>query len=102
MMNREEYLLDCLSEECAELAQVASKSLRFGLNNKVPGTKEEKTNTDDLITEYLQIVAVIEMLQEIGSIPVIDYRKATKIKKKKKDKVSFFMKKYFNKSKGGE
>lgn len=100
MMNKEEYLLDCLSEECAELSQVASKSIRFGLNHKVPG--EEKTNTDDLITEYLQIVSVIEMLQELGSIPVIDYRRVTNIKKKKKDKVNFFMKKYFNKSRGGE
>ena len=102
MMNKEEYLLDCLSEECAELAQVASKSIRFGLNNKVPGVQEEKTNTDDLITEYLQVVAVMEMLQELGSIPNIDYRKASNIKKNKKEKVNFFMKKYFGKSKGGE
>lgn len=102
MMNREEYLLDCLSEECSELAQVASKSIRFGLDNKVPNSEEEKTNTDDLITEYLQIIAVIEMLQENGSIPKIDYRKADKIKTRKKEKVNFFMKKYYNKKKGGE
>jgi len=102
MMNREEYLLDCLSEECAELSQVASKSMRFGLENIVPKSEEKKHNSDDLITEYLQIVAVVEMLQEMGVLPSIDYRKAANIKKKKKEKVEFFMKQYYNKKRGGE
>jgi hypothetical protein len=35
-MNPTEHLLSCLAEECAEVAQRASKSLRFGLSEVQP------------------------------------------------------------------
>ena len=35
-MNKQEYLLTCLSEECAEIQQAVSKALRFGLDNYNP------------------------------------------------------------------
>ena len=43
-MTREEHLLTIVAEECAEVAQRATKALRFGLTDP-KGTQERKTFT---------------------------------------------------------
>lgn len=61
-MNRQEHLLVCLSEECAEVIKAVDKALRFGLNDGYPGT--ETTNEQDIQDEFAQAVAVMEMLEK--------------------------------------
>lgn len=64
-MNRREYLLVCLMEECAEVAQAASKVLRFGLYDEHLGA----TNQARLMAEITDLSAVIQMLMENDALP---------------------------------
>src|SRR5262245_46243419 len=72
-MTIQEHFLTILSEECGELAlcalqlaQRASKALRFSLEEIQPG--QESTNAERIVAEYLELVAMIEMLVDIGAI----------------------------------
>ncbi len=70
-MNRDEYLLTCLIEECVEVAHRASKALRFGLNEvQVEQPKRRpndgKTNEERLADELGDLFAIVEMLEDLG------------------------------------
>jgi hypothetical protein len=63
-MTRIEHLLVCLAEECAEVAQTATKALRFGLDDTDP---ERNIRADARIGQELNdLLAVVEMLRESG------------------------------------
>ncbi len=59
-MNRTEHLLVKLMEECAEVAQEASKAAIFGLDEVMPG--QPLTNSQRVERELNDLWAVIEML----------------------------------------
>lgn len=65
-MNRTEHLLTCLAEECAEVQQAIAKALRFGLDDGYPGAAS--TNAQDIAREFLDVLAVVEMLEADGAI----------------------------------
>lgn len=91
-MNRQEYLLAVLAEECAEVAQRATKALRFTLEECEPDTgKEESTNAMRIMEEFMDLLATMEMLQEDGSLPTMS-TVATRLRiQMKKTKVEKFM-----------
>ena len=60
MLNRLEYLTQCLQEECAEVAKAASKCQRFGFLDKHRGV----VNKDQLSDELIDLRVVIEMLRD--------------------------------------
>lgn len=60
-MTKTENLLVTLMEECAELQQAVSKALRFGMDNCHPA-QPEKSNEHEIMVEYYQLVAVMELL----------------------------------------
>lgn len=66
-MNRIEHLLTCLAEEAAEVAQAATKALRFGLDDGYPGSG--RTNAQDIAKELNDLIAVAELLEECGALP---------------------------------
>ena len=79
-MNKIQYLLCKLSGECAEVSQIASKGMIFGLH--ADGSPTGKTNHTLLIDEYTDLVVIVEMLREEGvSLPVV--RDAIDAKKEK-------------------
>lgn len=84
-MNRVEYLLTSLAEECAETAQRASKALRFGVDEIQPGQGD--TNAVRLMDELEDIRVIVELLREEGvlSLGPIDgerfARKRAKVEK---------------------
>jgi hypothetical protein len=88
-MNRIEYLLTCFGEECAEAAQRASKASRFGVREIQPG--QDLTNAERLIREHLEAVAVVEMLQEAGALPIYGEMARQALIDAKKAKVIEFM-----------
>lgn len=59
-MKRQEHLLVILAEECAEVAQRASKALRFGMDEIEPGQK--LTNRERLCGEISDLWAAASML----------------------------------------
>jgi hypothetical protein len=60
-MNRIEHILTIIAEECNEVAQRATKALRFGLLNIEEGQKF--TNLARITQEYTDLVATLEMLE---------------------------------------
>ena len=70
-MTRTEHLLGIIAEECAEIAQRASKAQRFGLSEIQPG--QSLTNAQRISEEYTDLVAVILMLnREYPLSPISD------------------------------
>lgn len=85
-MTHNEHLLMILSEECAETMQRASKVLRFTAEEIQPLPGNTQTNSERLVYEFNDIVAVMELLQEAGVVHnVIDRIAIDKKKEKVKD-----------------
>ena len=78
MLNREQYLLICLAEECAEVQKEISKILRFGLKDKpissLAGNILE-SNSARLSQEITDVQALIRMLIKEGLPIEIKQRK---------------------------
>ena len=68
-MNKREYLLTCLSEECCEVAQVTAKIQKFTLEGCHPDTPQTN-NEQQLVDELNDLQAVINMLVDDGAIPM--------------------------------
>lgn len=88
-MNKEEYLLTCVAEECAEIAKAACKALRFGLDDCAPGTTT--TNAEHIKGEVRDLMAVIGMLQDMGSLPKQTLEENLRAAIAKREKVERFM-----------
>ena len=91
---KNKYLLIKIMEESAEVAQAAAKALTFGINNHNPADTSGTNNGIDIMTEFYQLDAIIEMLQEANVLPRFTQHKELEIKIEKKDKVRKYMKKY--------
>lgn len=59
-MNREQWLLVSLSEECNELSKRVCKALRFGINEIQQG--QNLNNRERIVSEFLDVLAVVSML----------------------------------------
>ena len=59
-MTRQQLLLTQLAEECMEVAQRASKAIRFGIDEIQPG--QELTNVERLRLEFSDLMAICDML----------------------------------------
>ena len=71
-MNKIEYLLDCLMEECAEIQKAASKTKRFGMDDFHPRDPKETPNWKLLEHEMYDLYAIVLMLQSEAVIGGID------------------------------
>jgi NTP pyrophosphatase (non-canonical NTP hydrolase) len=80
-MQRTGHLLWVLAEECAEVAQRASKAARFGLTEVQPG--QSHSNAERVMHEYADLVAAVEMLIEAGALPDLDLAAMKAAKKAK-------------------
>ena len=63
-MNRLEELLVILSEECAEVSQVASKCIRFGMDSEY----QDQSNRGRLESELGDFLAMFKLLVEEGHL----------------------------------
>lgn len=61
-MTRTEHLLFIMAEECAEVAQRASKAARFGIFEVEPG--QDETNLRRLGGEIADLYAAIQILMD--------------------------------------
>lgn len=86
-MKEVENLCVVAMEECAELQQALSKSLRFGFRNYNPETPE-KDNAIDILNEYYQLMGVMEMLIDSGEIGHFKAEDIEYVKQSKRCKVS--------------
>jgi NTP pyrophosphatase (non-canonical NTP hydrolase) len=64
-VNTTEHLLTCIAEEAAEIAQAATKALRFGMKGHYPdGTR----NDTKIIDELNDLLGVVRLLQTNGHL----------------------------------
>lgn len=91
-MNMKEHLYTIVTEECAEVQQAVSKTLRFGKDNYAPNGSPEHTNEKQLLEEYYQLQAVMEMLFAANIINDLPSDEILQIKANKKKNVMSYMK----------
>jgi NTP pyrophosphatase (non-canonical NTP hydrolase) len=84
-MNRQEYLLTCLSEELGEVAQCVGKIQRFGLMDKYKAGAE--TNDISLVKEMNDVIAVMELV--VDELQLIGYDDSAAIMAKKKKLIKY-------------
>ena len=91
-MDRLEHLLTILSEECAEIQQAASKTLRFGLEEgRDLAAMEYGNNVQRLRYEINDMIALVEMLEGEGLDLSPDHQMRT-LKKEKVEKYLIYSK----------
>ena len=78
--------MNILSEECAEVIQAVSKINRFGMDNYKPG--KPKTNRQHLEEELGDLMAMIDILQEMDVVSYTNIEKAAEAKHEKLKKWS--------------
>ena len=96
-MNKKEYLSLVTMEECAELQQALSKSLRFGFDDHHP-EKHNQSNEQQVLEEYYQLVAMMEELQRKNIINLLSEEEIKNIKRTKIKKVYQYMEYSANKN----
>lgn len=89
MLDNQEKLLNILGEECAELNKEVHKTLRFGLDAYNINDPMQISNREKLICEFNDIVAMMEMLQEIGIFPDMTLIQPQKIADKKQKVINW-------------
>jgi hypothetical protein len=89
-MTKLENLYIVVMEECSEMQQSISKILRFGENNSHPN-RLDSTNAKELLTEYYQLQAVMEMIIEQGVLGNISEDEIADIKFGKRRNVRAYM-----------
>lgn len=91
-MNKQEYLLSCLAEECNEIAQRVSKALRFTLEECQPG--QDLSNGHRITQELIDLLGVVETLvdEDIIEDPK-KFRDGIEIKKAKIEKYMAYSRK---------
>ena len=74
-------VFNILQEECAEVIQAVSKISRFGLDNLKPG--KSKTNREHLEEELGDMMAMVEILQELDIVSFTNIERAAEAKREK-------------------
>jgi NTP pyrophosphatase (non-canonical NTP hydrolase) len=86
MQEKINEVMNILSEECAEVIQAVSKINRFGMDNYKPG--KPKTNRQHLEEELGDLMAMIDILQEMDVVSYTNIEKAAEAKHEKLKKWS--------------
>lgn len=92
-MTRKDLLLIQLGEEACEISQAVSKQLRFGPNNKYP-TQDDESAGNRVVTELIDLFALIDMCCDEGIIPseiLSDFDKVMELMELKKQKVEKYL-----------
>jgi hypothetical protein len=87
-MNRKEYLLTKLAEECMEVGQRATKALTFSLEEIQEG--QDLTNAQRIELEFIDLCTVYAMLQKEGWLPILDEERANKLGAAKEKKIEHY------------
>jgi NTP pyrophosphatase (non-canonical NTP hydrolase) len=86
MNKKENEVMDILQEEAAEVIQAVSKIRRFGIDNSKMGTSQ--TNLEHLEEELGDMLAMIDILLELGIVNSSALEQAKQNKKYKLKKWS--------------
>jgi hypothetical protein len=88
-VNLAKYLLTQAASECVEVAHRISKAQQFGLAETQSGQPE--SNAERVVGEFMDLLAVMEMLEAEGLIQMPSAEEQEVLKQAKKAKVLKFM-----------
>ncbi len=88
-MTRKEMLLMQLAEECAEVAQRASKIARFGANEIQEG--HDLVNAERLTREYIDVLTVYSALVKEGVLRPLNRQEDEKYAEDKMSKIEKYL-----------
>lgn len=71
MLNIEKYLITKMAEECCEIAQTATKSICFGIDDRHPNVENSPSNRTLMVEELNDLLGVVQMMVEVGYYPRI-------------------------------
>ena len=89
-----EHLLSILGEEGAEVIQAISKANRFGIHTIESNNKDEPNNSEKIVQECYDFIAVLEMLIEIEALPKLNESDIETWKQNKKERVIKYFKRF--------
>lgn len=89
-MTKQEHLLTIAGEEAGEVVQAVAKVMRFGKENCNPDSAKD-SNEETLLTEFYQLQAMIEHMQEEGILMTLSEDRIERIKSKKLEKVYHYL-----------
>lgn len=89
MLTKEQYLLTVLMEECAEVAQRASKAIRFGVSERQPGQPFD--NGKRLVDEVVDLYETFDQLLELGTITMPGTYDLEIMRASRREKVSRYL-----------
>lgn len=87
---RQFYLLK-LAEECSEIAQQAAKQMQFGRNAVSPSTGKVYDNAKLLRGEVNDLLAVLDVLMDLGELPEISPEELLAAKNKKRNRIMEYL-----------
>ena len=88
-MNRKEYLLVQAASECCEVAHRLTKALHFGLHEIQVRCTD--TNAERVVDEFVQLLAVMEMLENEGHIRMPSEEEYKRLAEQKRDRVENYI-----------
>ncbi len=88
-MNKTEYILSCVAEECSEIIKACEKAKRFGLHDFDCNSENETTNLECIIGEFNDLMGAYVKMVRMGIVKegALD----TKIINQKVTKIEHFM-----------
>ncbi len=87
-MNKQQWLLNQLAQECNEVAKACSKAILFGLDNGDPN--KTLSNKEEIQNEFNDFIAVVELINESFGFKD-EFSIDRKLVDQKKEKVKKFM-----------
>lgn len=95
MMTIRQYYLNKLTEECAEISQVVSKQMQFGRDvrwvKSMGEHSEAPSNGEKLRDEVNDLLAVLDVLEDINELPQISGWKLLEAKNMKRRKMAKYL-----------
>lgn len=82
-MNKLQYHLLKLAEECSEVAKAASKSSMFGFSSTDPTSDSFETNEEQLEKELIDLFATVQILQQKYGFNFNPTQERVQVKKEK-------------------
>lgn len=88
-MNKKEYLLTLLIEECAEVQKLCTKAQRFGLEDTEP--TDHISNAENIVHELCDIAASVSLLVQDGHLTFPELGKVNEMIEAKKVRTQQWM-----------